>query len=162
MAHHADAGLVDHSAELFGGERCTKARNGFQLVDSAAGVPEAASAHFCHLDAAGRSDRRNDQRGLVAHAAGGMLVSGDAANAGQIGHIAGTRHGKGQIDRFTRIEPAQIHCHQKGGKLIIGRAAVGGRSGKKGQFFRGKRTAVALFADQISYIHISTPARPCP
>ena len=48
--------------------------NGLQLVQRAAGVSQRAAGHLGDDHARRRGQRRRDQAGLVAHAAGGMLV----------------------------------------------------------------------------------------
>ena len=74
------------------------------LVDGAAGVAQAAAAHLGDLDPAGGCDGRDDQGGLVAHSAGGMLVHLDALDGGQVHHLAAVGHDVGQ-DTVERCVP---------------------------------------------------------
>ena len=55
----------------------------FQFINGAAGVAQAAPAHFQHLAAAGGHQRGQHQRGGIAHAAGGMLIHGHAPRIGE-------------------------------------------------------------------------------
>ncbi len=64
-------------------------RNGFELIERAAGVAETAPADHGHGEAAGGNDGRQDQRGLVADAAGGVLVHFFAGEIGEIQNFAG-------------------------------------------------------------------------
>ena len=60
--------------ELGVGQRGAPARNRLQLVERAAGVAEPAAGQLRHRGAAGRHQRRQRQRDLVADAARGVLV----------------------------------------------------------------------------------------
>jgi hypothetical protein len=57
------------------------AGDGFQLVQSAAGVAEGAAADHGDGEAAGSGDGSDQEAGLVSHAAGGVLVDGGLAEA---------------------------------------------------------------------------------
>ena len=80
LPDEAQADLAQLRVELFHREIGAKAGNGFQLVERAAGVSQRAAGHHGHDHARGRSQRRHDQAGLVAHAAGRVLVDLDALN----------------------------------------------------------------------------------
>ena len=67
--------------EFLRGQIGAEARNRFQLVQRAAGVPERAARHHRHHDSRGRRQRRHDEAGLIAHAAGGVFVHLHAGNA---------------------------------------------------------------------------------
>ena len=60
--------------KVFARERRLKARNGFELVDGAARVAEAAPAHLGDAPARRRDDGAGDERRLVADAARRVLV----------------------------------------------------------------------------------------
>ena len=59
---------------LPGGQIDPEARDRLELVQRAAGMAEPAPGHHRHDDAAGRGERREDQRRLVADAARAVLV----------------------------------------------------------------------------------------
>ena len=65
-------------------------------------MAQTAAAHLGDLYTAGRHHRGDHKGGLIAHAAGGVLIHRDAAHIG-MQHIARARHGQGQIGRFARI-----------------------------------------------------------
>ena len=125
---HEFGGLADHghadAAELRGvaGEREVDAepRDGFELVERAAGVAEAAAAHHRHRHAAGGDERGEDQRDLVPHPAGGMLVDLDAGNAGEVGDHARVHHRLGEAGGLFRRHAAQEDGHEQRGRLVIG------------------------------------------
>ena len=56
------------------------AGDGLQLVQRAAGEAQSAAGHLGHFHAAGGHQRHENQRGGVAHAAGGVLVGLHAGN----------------------------------------------------------------------------------
>ena len=75
----------------------------FELVERAAGVAEAAARHHRHDHAAGRGERRQDQRGLVADAAGAVLVDLQRrAGRDRSTLDAGVDHRLGQVGRLLR------------------------------------------------------------
>ena len=75
-------------AELGEGEADAEAGDGLELVQRSAGVAEAAARDHGHVDAAGRGQRSEDQRRLVAHAARGVLVDLGAGQVGEVEHLA--------------------------------------------------------------------------
>ena len=83
-------------AELDEAEISAEAGNGFELIQSAAGVAERAAGDHGHDDAGGGGQRRSDQAGFVAHAAGGVLIDGDFAKVRGIELFAGVAHGEGE------------------------------------------------------------------
>ena len=61
-------------AKFFEREIDVEAGDGFELVERAAGVSEAAAADHGNGQAARSDDRSEDERSFVADAAGGVLV----------------------------------------------------------------------------------------
>ena len=68
--------------ELVGRQLDAEARDRLELVERPAGVPEAAAAHLPERHAARGDDRADGERGLVADAAGRVLVDDPAAERG--------------------------------------------------------------------------------
>ena len=66
--------------ELRGAEIGAEARNRLQLIERAAGVAERAAGHHGYHHPRGGREWRHDETGLIAHAAGGMLVHFHAGN----------------------------------------------------------------------------------
>ena len=67
-------------AELIEREIRAEAGNGFELVERAAGVAKTAAGNHGDDDARRGRDGRADQAGLIADAAGRMLVDLDAGD----------------------------------------------------------------------------------
>ena len=76
--------LGELALELFDGQIGAKAGDRFQLVERAAGMAQSAAGDHRHDHARRRRDRSGDQTGLIADAAGGMLIHLDAGNGRQI------------------------------------------------------------------------------
>ncbi len=88
LADERGARAAKRLGELLQVELRIEARNGFELVESAAGVAEGPAADHGDADAGnagvgwmrkagGGENRGDEQRGLVADAAGGVLVDGE-------------------------------------------------------------------------------------
>src|SRR5205823_14353515 len=61
LADHGAAALSEHATKIAGSETDIEAGNGFQFVERAAGVPEAAAADHGHDEAAGSDQGREDE-----------------------------------------------------------------------------------------------------
>ena len=73
-----------------------------ELVERAAGVAEPAAAHLPERHAAGRDDRRDRERRLVADAARRVLVDDLAAERGaEVDRLAAADHRVGQRERLA-------------------------------------------------------------
>ena len=118
-----NADLLYLLQELLCRERRFVAGDGFELIDRAARVTEPAPGHFCHLAAEARDDRRQNQRRLVAHAAGGVLVYRLCAKARQIDRVARAHHRVGQDCRFMVGHALVENCHCPGRHLVVGNFA---------------------------------------
>ena len=148
-------GLADHghadAAELrgIGGEREVDAetRDGLKFVEGAAGVAETAAAHHGHGHAAGGDERGENERDLVPHPAGGVLVDLDAGNAGEVGDHTGPHHRFGEAGGFLRRHAAQEDGHEQGGRLVIGPLAPHHALHERRDFVAGQRMAVAFAGD---------------
>ncbi len=99
-----------------------KAGDGLQLVQGSAGVAERAAgdhgiaeaeAFACFQGCAGRgNDGSDQQRGLVANPAGGVLVDRNRMERGGIQRLPGEAHGVVRLPRGpVRQEPAGQPCH---------------------------------------------------
>ena len=143
--------------EFFGRHGGGKAGEGFELVDRAAGVPETAAGHFRHFAAARRHHRAEHERGLVADAAGRMLVGGVLAERREIDHVAGVLHFYGELRRFLRRHAAEIDRHHQRGHLVIRdiprRVAVD----DKMQFLLRESLTLFFLFNEIGHMHDATP-----
>ena len=129
------------------------AGHALHLIDGTAGMAKAPAAHLGDLHAAGRHDGGNDQRGLVAHAAGGVLVHLDARNGRKVHHDAAVGHHVGKLCRLFVGHAAQVHSHHPGSHLIIGHLTGHITVDDALQLFAAVGAAVAFFGDQIINAH---------
>jgi len=144
------AGLL---VELRRGQVDVVARDGFQLIQRPAAEPQAAPAHFGHHHAGGRHQRQDDQRGLVPHAAGRMLIHSVVGHFREIQHIAGMGHRQRQVDRLPAAHALQVDGHQPGSRLVIRQVVAGVGAHKPPDFLCGQLAAVALAGNHIHSPH---------
>ncbi len=111
--------------------------------------PQAAAAHHRNLEAARDGERGEDQRDLVADAAGGVLVDLGAGQVLQVDDFAGAHHGVRQPRRFLGGHAAPEDGHEQGGGLVVGELAVGDAAREELDLVLGQRAAVALLDDDV-------------
>src|SRR6202022_1688080 len=70
--------------------------NRFQFIQGSAGVPQPASAYHRYNKSASRDNWSENQRSLIADAAGGMLIDFFAGNIGKIQNFSGIKHRFGE------------------------------------------------------------------
>ena len=92
----------------------------FELVERPAGMRERPSAQFGNLYPDGGSQRRADQRDLVAHAASRMLVDLHALDSAQVQHLSASDHGLRECQRLRTCHAAYANGHQPGCHLVVG------------------------------------------
>ncbi len=68
----------------------------FELVERASGMTKATPGDHRHGKTAGRGDRRQHQRDIVADAAGGVFVCNRPADIAPVEDFAGITHRQGQ------------------------------------------------------------------
>ena len=153
LADDRQTDAVDLCKELFLRQGRPGARHALHLVDGAAGVAQTAAAHLGDLDPAGCHDGGDHQRGLVAHAAGGVLVHLDARNGRKVHHDAAVGHHVGKLCRLFVGHAAQVHSHHPGSHLIIGHLTGHITVDDALQLFTAVGAAVAFFGDQIINAH---------
>ena len=120
LADHGAADLLQDGAELGHAEVDLEARDGLELVERAAGVAETAAAHHRDLEAAGYGERGEDERDLVADAAGGVLVDLGAGQVAQVNDVAGAHHRVGEPRRLLRGHAAPEDGHEQRRRLVVG------------------------------------------
>lgn len=111
LADEAEAQFGELFFEFLGGEAGAEAGDGFEFVESAAGVAERAAGHHGHHHAGGGGQGRHDEAGFVAHAPGGMFIHLDAGNGGQIDCVAGTQHAFREAADFAVGHPRKENGH---------------------------------------------------
>ena len=134
-------------------QRGAGAGHRLHLVDGAAGMAQSPAAHFGNSHTAGGHDGRNDQRGLVPHAAGGVFVHLDALDGGQIHHITGASHHIGEDRGFFVGHTAQVNGHHQRGHLVVRHRAVHISVHRKGDLLPVQLSAVPFFGDNIVHSH---------
>ncbi len=101
-----------------------KPGNGFEFVERASGVAQSAAADHGDEEASGSDQRSQHERGLVADAAGGMLVHLFCGQEAEIENFAGVQHGMRERGGFFASHSAQYDGHEPCGHLVIRNAAL--------------------------------------
>ena len=130
-----------------------ESRDRLELVERAARVAEAAPRHHRHRDAERRDERREHQRHLVAHAAGGMLVDAFRGELREIERRAAREHRLGERGRLAGVEPAHVGGHQERGHLVVGHIARGVRGDERAPLGIAQTLSVALPFDEPGNDH---------
>ncbi len=157
LANHGAAAGSENAAKLGKRKVHVESGNGFQFVERAAGMSEAAAADHGNDQAAGRDQRRQDQRSFVADSAGRMLVYFLRGELGEIQHVARVQHGVGQHGGFGSRQSTQDHGHKPGGNLIVGNLAAGVSADQIFDLRWRKLLPVALLANDVD----GTNGLPC-
>jgi len=145
LAHDAEESLAVDA----GGE----AGDAFEFVEGASRVAEPAPAHLGDGYAERGDDGHDGERGLIAHATGGMLVDLDALEPAQVHHIARMLHGEGERGCLACVHAAQEDGHEKRRCLIVGNLACYIALDEVADFLGGERAAVALVLDDVVHAH---------
>ena len=153
LADDGHADLLDLPHESVRRKRGLIPGDGFELVDRAARMAEPAAGHLGHLAAERGNDGRDDQRRLVADAAGGMLVDGLVAEAAEVDGVAGMHHGVGQHGRLMVGHALVEDGHGEGGHLIVGNGAVRKAPDDEADLVVGQDAAVTLLFNEIDHSH---------
>ena len=145
LAHDVEEALAVDA----GGE----AGDAFEFVEGASRVAEPAPAHLGDGYAERGDDGHDGERGLIAHAAGGMLVDFDALEPAQVHHIARMLHGEGERGCLARVHAAEEDGHEERRRLIVGNLACYIALDEVADFLGGERAAVALVLDDVVHAH---------
>ena len=129
-----------------GSRSTSKPGDRLELVERAAGVAEAAAGELGDRHAAGRHERRHDERRLVADAAGRVLVGDGPANRCQVEPRARADHRPHQVGRLARRSCRA--ARPPSGTRPAGSRACRPRSSRPARSAR-ELAAVALARDQI-------------
>src|SRR6202011_3165756 len=158
LADEGGSAGLEGIEELLEGELGVEAGDGFEVVQGAAGVTERTTADHGHADA-GDAFRRergearsgedggNEERGLVADAAGGVLVDGKGVEGSGVEGLAGEAHGGGEVGELLRVEAAEEDRHEERCRLSVGDAAVDYSADEVLNLGGGEGEAVTLVAD---------------
>ena len=150
LADDREADLAHLGDQLLGRQVDPEAGDRLELVERAAGVPEAAAAHLPERDAAGGDDRADRERGLVAHPARRVLVDHLAPERGaEVDRLAASDHRVGQREGLAGREPAEVDGHAEGGHLVVGNVAARVAEDEVGDLPGRQLLAVPLALDQL-------------
>ena len=153
LADDAGAHVAQRRLELVDGQVDAKARNRLQLVERAAGVAEPAARHLGHGHAAGRGQRRQHNRHLVADAARAVLADLDAGHVRQVDPLARPHHGVGQPGGLLGRHAPPDDGHQQRRQLIVGDRRVGRPLDERLDRLGGERQALSLAGDHVDKRH---------
>ena len=146
--------------ELREGELGVEAGDGFELVECATGVAQAAAGDHGDADArdtcwrgcgeaSGGKDGCDEEGGLIADAASGVLVDGEGVQGSGVEGFAGEAHGGGEGGEFLRRETAQVDGHEEGGGLSVGDGAIDDAVDKVLDLRGGEWETVTLVTDDV-------------
>jgi hypothetical protein len=130
-----------------------ESRDAFEFVERAAGDAEAASENHRHPVFVAGQQRRQHERSLVAHAAGGMLVDfrGRAFRIPE--NSAALHHGGGEMLGFRGRHPSKEDRHRPGAHLIIGNLAGREPRDQVADFLGRQFLTFAFFFDESGDVH---------
>ena len=112
--------------------------------------PGAAPAPLPERDAAGRHDRPDRERRLVADTAGRVLVDDlPAEQTSELDRLAAADHRVGERERLRAREPLEVDRHQERGELVVGDLAAGVGEHELGELVRVELLAVPLALDEL-------------
>ena len=151
------------SDELVEAQLHAKAGDRLELVERAARVPEAAAAHLAERDAAGGDDRPDGDRGLVADAAGRMLV--DDATPEVVRHVDGLAAPDESLRHRQRLragQAAEDDCHAERGHLVVGHVSPCVAEDELAHLVVAELAAVPLPLDQLGGMNRQGVTIGCP
>ena len=116
-------------------------------------MPKAAAGHFRDLHALSGHHRAEYERGLVADAAGRVLIGLNAFDRAEVKRFARVAHGHGKLQRLLPVHAAKQDSHQKRRHLIVGDLALRIAVNYEFYLLRAELFTLALFYDNISHQH---------
>ena len=122
-------------------------------------MTEAAAGEHADFDAAGGHPGREDERDLVAHAAGGVLVGDVVVLSAQVPLIAAPQHGLRQRGHLFGGHPVDGDGHQQRRHLVIGNLAARVALDEQLDLTRFKRSAAAFAVENFVDIQVGHSAR---
>lgn len=153
LADKAHAAFTENTAKFFEGEIHVEAWNGFEFIERAAGVAEAAAADHRNGEAARCNDGRENERSFIADAAGGMLIHFFPGKIGEIDDFSGIEHGLGERGDLGTIQAAEPSGHEPGSHLVVGNFAARVAGDEEINLLARMFTGIAFFADQVDGAH---------
>ena len=149
LADDGSAAIHENCLKFGQCERRAVAGNRFKFVEGPAGVSECPAADHGDGHSAGRGDGRDQEAGLVADPAGGVLVHGYFAKALGREFFSRVAHRDGERAGFIERQAANPGSHEPGRELLQRNGCVGGAGDKEADLAGVERAAVALFANEV-------------
>src|SRR5208283_7498 len=103
---------------------------------------------------------RHNEAGLVADAAGGVLVHFHAGDTREVDGIARTQHALRETADFAVGHPREVDRHQERRHLIVGNVSAGVTFHQKLNLFGREFFSAALPLDQVNCTHYETLSVP--
>jgi len=116
-------------------------------------MSEAPTGDHGYDDPRRRRQWGDDERRLVAHAAGAVLVDLLAGKIGEIEDRAAVKHLFGESQSFLFGHTDQSDRHQEGGKLVIGDGPVGEPRHEKCDFLSVELCPVSFATNDVDGSH---------
>ena len=116
--------------------------------------PSPRPRHLPERDAARGDDRPDGERGLVADAAGRVLVDDLAAERGaEVERRARPDHRVGQRVRLGARQPVEVDGHAPGGHLVVGHLVARVAEDQRLELGGVVLAPVPLLLDQLGGVH---------
>ena len=128
--------------------------NGFQLVQGAAGVAEAATGQLWDSHAVGGHQWAQRQRDLVTDTPCGVLVRGGLAQRCEAHGLARVNHRLSPIHNLAAVHAADEDGHVQRRHLLIAHDAASVGVNDPSNLFRTELTAITLYLDDVNYIEL--------
>lgn len=165
LADKGGAALAEDLLEAGEGELGVETGDGFELVQRAAGVAEAAAGDHGDADAGDScdggmgearcgEDGADEEGGLVTNSAGGVFVDGEGMERCRVKGLAGVAHGPGEGGEFVGVEAALKDGHQEGRDLGVCGGFVSDRVDEGVDLYVGEGQAVALVKDDVERMDV--------
>ena len=116
-------------------------------------MAEPPSRQLRHRCAACRDQRRQDQRDLVAHSTGRVLVDGRAADAREVEPLARVDHRSGPDRELARLHALEVDRHAERRGLFVGDLTLRVGVDEPAELRVGQPLAVALGLDDLDDVH---------
>ena len=153
LADEAHAAFAQNTDEFFERKIYVEAGDGFEFIECATSVAQAAAANHGHRKAASGDDWSEDERSFIPNASGGMLVDFFRWNTVQIDDFPGIKHSFSERGRLGAIKAANPRGHKPSGHLIVGNIAARVAGNQEVDLLAGVFTGIAFFADEVDGAH---------
>jgi len=152
LAGNRAADGVGHANEFVEREAGPKAGDAFEFVECSAGGAETATGDHRDPHAAAGNEWRENERDLVADAAGTVFISEEVTGF-PFDDLAGLDHGARKPHGFVEVHALKADGHCEGGHLVFGQVTAGEAFNEESNFGFGQGLAVTLLLDDLGGKH---------